>query len=240
MMPSPGRLQPWSERKSSIEQERLFKRLIALHTLTDAWIQTLSPKEAPSHHLDRMAKVTLNPNLWQFEKNRLDHLPLNLEELVGAQEIDTFLSELSETIWIIQSSTLENAESSDPDQVELRNVLEQASWAHGKAYAESIWGPSGDFLLKEGVEAFLETHIYSKDAFLIERSSPREISVVWRKSPMQNPSLRNSKALGLLCRLHEHWIGGFFYGVSRKSRIETGTTQIRGEVIPRFSLLAAY
>ncbi|NBO19855.1 MAG: hypothetical protein EBV03_11675 [Proteobacteria bacterium] len=72
MMPSPGRLQPWSERKSSIEQERLFKRLIALHTLTDAWIQTLSPKEAPSHHLDRMAKVTLNPNLWQFEKNRLD------------------------------------------------------------------------------------------------------------------------------------------------------------------------
>ena len=103
--------QAWNERRSTLEQERRFKRLISLHSLSDSWIQTLSPKESASHHLERMAKVTLNPNLWQFEKNRLDHLPLNLEELVGAQEIDAFLTELESTIWIIQASTLENAET---------------------------------------------------------------------------------------------------------------------------------
>jgi hypothetical protein len=226
----------WNERKSTMEQERRFKRLTSLHSLSDSWIQTLSPKEAASYRLERMAKVTLNPNLWQFEKNRLDQLPLNLEELVGAQDIDSFLAELESTIWIIQASTLENAETDATNRGELKNILEQASWNHGKLHAESIWGNPGNFNLREGVEAFMKTHVYSGAGFLIERNSPREITLLWKQSPRQNPSLRNSPALDLLCDLHEHWIRGFFYGASRNTAVSIAPTRLGEEVFPRFTL----
>jgi hypothetical protein len=228
--------QAWNERRSTLEQERRFKRLISLHSLSDSWIQTLSPKESASHHLERMAKVTLNPNLWQFEKNRLDHLPLNLEELVGAQEIDAFLAELESTIWIIQASTLENAETEAASRGEMKNILEQASWNHGKLHAETIWGNRGNFNLREGVEAFLKTHVYGNGSFLKERDSNREITLIWKQSPRQNPSLQNSPALDLLCALHEHWIRGFFYGASRNSSVQCGLTRIREESFPHFTL----
>ncbi len=226
----------WHERRSTLEQERRFKRLIALHTLCDSWIRAISPKETPSHHLDRMAKVTLNPNLWQFEKNRLDHLPLHLEELVGAQEVDAFLDELESTIWIIQFSTLENAETDQANRRELQNILEQESWNHGKLHAETIWGTRGNFNLREGVEAFLKTHCYGNQGFLKERDSSREISLIWKRSPLQNPSISNSPVAELLCTLHENWIRGFFYGASRNTRVECGRTLIHGESFPHFTL----
>jgi len=226
----------WSERKSTLEQERKFKRLITLHTLTDAWIQTLTPKAPASHRIERMARVTLNPNLWQFEKARLDHLPLHLEELVGAQEIDTFLNELKETIWIIQASTLESAETGASDSAELKNVLEQASWGHGKLHAESIWGPRGNFSLEEGFQAFMETHVYGTGIFLPERISSREITLIWRHSPLHDPALKNSSSVHLLCALHQHWIKGFLYGVSRDTKVESGITDLNGERYPHFTL----
>ncbi len=229
-------IQTWNERRSTLEQERRFKRLIALHSLSDSWIRTLSPKESASHHLERMAKVTLNPNLWQFEKNRLDQLPLNLEELVGAQEIDGFLNELESTIWVIQTSTLENAETEASNQGEMKNILEQASWNHGKLHAESIWSERGNFNLREGVEAFLKTHVYGQGSFLKERDSVREITLIWKHSPRQNPTLQNSSALELLCALHEHWIRGFFYGASRNTSVRCGTTRILEESYPYFTL----
>ncbi|MBU6154546.1 MAG: hypothetical protein KGP28_09625 [Bdellovibrionales bacterium] len=226
----------WNERRSTLEQERRFKRLISLHTLSDYWIRTLSPQQAASHHLERMAKVTLNPNLWQFEKNRLDQLPLNLEELVGAQEIDTFLSELESTIWIIQASTLENAETASSNRRELQNILEQASWNHGKLHAETIWGTQGNLNLREGVEAFLKTHVYGNQSFLKERDSFREITLIWKHSPLQTPSLMDSPVAELLCTLHEHWIRGFFYGASRNTRVECKRTLIRTESFPHLIL----
>jgi hypothetical protein len=171
-----------------------------------------------------------------MEKKRLDDLPLRLEELVGAQEIDAFLSELEDTIWIIQASTLENAESVAPNREELLNILEQASWTHGRAGAEEIWGKKGNFNLREGVEAFLKSHGYGAGSFQLERDSPREITLIWKRSPQKNPALLQSPVTEVLCSLHSHWIRGFLYGVSRNTEVTYGTTRIRDEEYPYFTL----
>ncbi|NDG85786.1 MAG: hypothetical protein EBX52_12220, partial [Proteobacteria bacterium] len=74
----------WHERKPALEQERRFKRLIHLHSITDAWITRVSNRTEPAHRMERVSRVSLNPNLWLFEKSRIDQLPLELGNLVGA------------------------------------------------------------------------------------------------------------------------------------------------------------
>lgn len=229
--------QAWNERPSSFEQERLFRRLTALHTLTDAWIHAISPEEAPTYQIARMERVTLNQNLWLFEKARLDSLPLRLEELVGAMGIDDFLNELKDTIWIIQASTIENALSQGSDPAEITTVLQQASWRHGRHYAESIWGPDGRMSRESAFEALMESHVYDPQSFWLERKSEQEISFIWKKSPQHLGILKTSSALSLLGSTHEHWIRGFVYGVSRQTRVIAGETILTGTPHPHFTLL---
>ncbi len=230
----------WNERISTLEQERTFKRLIALHTLTDAWVKTISPQSEPTHRIERMTKVTLNPNLWLFEKMRLDQIPLELEKLVSAQSIDDFLKELKNTIWIIQVSTLENALGQGTSTLEMENILQQTSWNHGRAYAESIWGTSGSFALQEAYDAFCASHWYGQNDFLTETRSELEIRLIWRNPPSENPSIKTSEGAPLLCTLHEHWIRGFFYGVSRKVKTNIRSTTLRERPYPTFTLLSTY
>ena len=230
----------WNERNPSLEQERRFKRLISLHSLTDSWISKVSAKNEPSHRLERVTRVTLNPNLWQFEKARIDHLPLNLEHLVGAQRIDDFLDELQETIWIIQASTLENISTSSSTQEDLTNVLQQASWNFGKTFSESIWGTAGDLSLKEAVHAFTQTHFYSEGSFITERIARHEATLIWKHSPDHDRTVKDSTAISILSSLHEQVIQGFFYTLSRSTRVRFGRTQFGLETYPYISLLWSY
>jgi hypothetical protein len=230
----------WNERKPTLEQERRFKRLISLHSLTDQWISSVSAKNEPSHRLERLTRVTLNPNLWLFEKSRIDQLPLNLETLVGAQMIDDFLNELQEIIWIIQGSTLENISSATSVSEDLKNVLEQTSWNFGKTYAELLWGPSGNLGLKESAQAFLQSHPYSENSFVTERVANHEATLIWKYSPLQNPSVKNLPSIGILCDLHEQVIRGFIYALSRSTRVSFARTVHCAEVHPHLSLLWSY
>jgi hypothetical protein len=227
----------WNERPSTFEQERRFRRLTALHTLTDAWIHEIHPEEESSYRIARMERVTLNQNLWMYEKSRLDELPLRLEQLVGAMGIDEFLDELRDTIWIIQASTMENALSQGADPAEISTVMQQASWKHGRDYSESIWGTEGRMSRESAFEALIQSNFYEPQAFWLERKSNQEISFLWRKSPYQIGILRTSAVLPHLSSAHEHWIKGFIYGVSRQTRVIAGETRLQESTHPHFILL---
>jgi hypothetical protein len=230
----------WNERISTLEQERRFKKLISLHSLTDSWISKISAKNEPAHRLERVTRVTLNPNLWQFEKSRIDHLPLNLEDLVGAQKINDFLNELEETIWIIQASTLENIASSTQTSEDLTNVLQQTSWNFGKQYAEAIWGTSGDLTLKEAAQAFSQTHFYLENSWITERMANHETTLIWKRSPRHDRTVKDSSAISLLCDLHEQVIQGYFHALSRSTRVKFGHTRLGEETYPYLNLLWSY
>ncbi len=228
----------WNERNPAFEQERRFRRLIALHSLTDAWVLRVSNRKEPAHHLERVSRVNLNPSLWLFEKSRIDELPLELRELVGAQSVDGFLDELREFIWIIQASTLETIVSASSERADLLNVLQQTSWNFGKTLAESIWGTPGDFGVQEATRAFLQSNPYDDRAFLPVRISGRESILIWKRSPLQDRAVKDSPAISELCDLHEHAIRGFFYALCRTGTLEPRRTRLGEAVHPEFTLLS--
>lgn len=228
----------WNERIPTLEQERRFRRLIALHSMTDAWISRVSKGNEPAHRMERISRVNLNPNLWLFEKSRIDQLPLELRNLVGAQSIDGFLDELREFIWIIQASTLETIFSATTESGDIRNVLEQTSWNSGKSFAESVWGGTGDFAVKESTRAFLQSHPYSGKSFMTGRITERESVLIWKHSPLQDPAVKDSPVAATLCELHEHFIRGFFYALCRTGRLETRLTRLGESQHPEFTLLS--
>ena len=206
---------PWNHREPTIDQNRKFDRLLFLHQLTGAWTKALTHLESPSFSIERMPKITLQQNLWLLEKMRLDEISLDLRTLVAAEDIDTFLHELAETIWIIQLSTLENALNQTTDIPLLINIFKTTSWAQGKAVAELEWKSANLTELKQGYQALVETHSDSPSSFLLGQSNSNSLSFFWRNSPYQNEVLNRSSRLEKLTEMHEEWILGFFYGLSR-------------------------
>ncbi len=231
---------PWHERSSKIEEERQFKRLLTLHGLTDAWIHAITPGNEKSHQLERLPKVALSQNLWFLEKMRLDELPHELHELVGAQSVPDFLKEFSMTLWTIQLSHLENALASTEDRVGLINLLQKTSWNYGKKCCEQLWDITRFDRPDAAYKAFLQSHFYGDNAFLLERDSSQELSFLWIHSPLQDLSLRDSPEVKTLCRLHEEWIRGFFYGLSRSIRFEAKETTTLDRTFFEFTLLSTY
>ena len=232
---------PWNERRSTLEEERRFKKLIALHSLTHLWTQAISgPSEGGTLRIERMPKITLRQNLWLLEKARLDEVLTELNTLVGDQQLSDFLSELYETIWLIQCSTLENAFSETNDPALLTNLLKNAAWSHGKKTAETEWANMKSPNLMEAYHAFLETHIDSDRGFLLGRASENELNFYWIRSPSQNPSLNTSPQIEELSTLHRECIHGFFYGLSRSIRISSRNAKVEGKQWIEFTLLLAY
>jgi hypothetical protein len=234
-------LNPWHERRSTLEEDRQFKKLITLHSLTHQWTQALNgPNEEVSLRIERMPKITLRQNLWLLEKARLDEVLTELNTLVGEQKVSDFLLELYETIWLIQISTLENAFSETKDPALLMNLLKNASWTHGKKTAESEWSKMKSPDLLESFHAFKETQVDGERGFLLGRSSNSELGFYWVKSPYQNPALNTSEQVDVLSALHQEWIHGFFYGLSRKIRVTSAPVTVDGNQWIDFTLLSAY
>jgi hypothetical protein len=235
-------LTPWHERRSTLEEERQFKKLITLHSLTHQWTQAMSGgnEEASVLRIERMPKITLRQNLWLLEKARLDEVLTELNTLVGEQKVSDFIAELYETIWLIQSSTLENAFSETKDPSLLMNLLKNAAWTHGKKTAEQEWSKLESPDLHSAYHAFLETHVDSEKGFLLGRSSEHELGFYWIRSPYQNAALNTSPQIETLCSLHQEWIQGFFYGLSRKIKVSSTPATIDGNQWIDFTLLLTY
>jgi hypothetical protein len=213
-------LTPWHERSATLEEERQFKKLIMLHDLTHQWVQAISgPRDSGSLKIERMPKITLRQNLWLLEKARLDEVLTELNILVGEQKVGDFLSELYETIWLIQLSTLENAFTETKDPSVLTNLLKNAAWSHGKKIAETEWTNLSTTSLEPAYQAFLETHIDGFPGFLLGRASLTQLDFYWVKSPYRNSALNTSPQIEMLAGLHSEWIRGFFYGLSRKIQV---------------------
>jgi hypothetical protein len=229
---------PWHLRVPTIEQENRFQRAILLHQLTDAWIKEMSGRSERPFEIERMSRVTLNPNLWLFEKTRLDDLPLDLGKLVGAQTIEEFLDELETTIQVIQLSTLENAFQDQPRPEELKNVLQKASWNHGKTRAEVIWkgGHMEEPVL--AFHAFLEGCPFPPKSFLAERTCRTEFTFLWCHPPSRNRTLKDSSGAPLMESLYEEWIRGYFYTLGRALRLECKATTLPSGPALRFTLLS--
>ncbi|MBC7396630.1 MAG: hypothetical protein H7333_04230 [Bdellovibrionales bacterium] len=229
---------PWHERDSTIEEEHRFKRLLSLHALTQCWTQVLDNTD--SNLIERMPKITLNQNLWLLEKARVDEITLELSALVGSQNIQEFLKELEETIWLIQISTLENAFSQTSDPALLKNLLKNASWSQGKKTAEQDWPNLPFTTLTDAYQAFTESHVNGKSGFLLGSAANQELGFYWKKSPIQNPSLNRSAQLEMLCELHSEWVHGFFYGLSRVIRCISQTVKAESDSWIEFTLLLTY
>ncbi len=234
-------LTPWHERHATLEEERQFKKLITLHDLTHLWVQAISgPSDTAALKIERMPKITLRQNLWLLEKARLDELLTELNTLVGEQKVGDFLTELYETIWLIQLSTLENAFTETKDPSVLTNLLKNAAWSHGKKIAETEWANLNATNLNQAYDAFLETHIDGLSGFLLGRASPTELDFYWVKSPYRNAALNTSPQIEMLASLHSECIRGFFYGLSRKMQVSSRL--ITSEETPwiNFTLLLIY
>lgn len=231
---------PWHERNSKLEEERRFKQLLSLHGMTDAWIYAITPGDEKSHHLERLPKITLNQNLWFLEKMRLDEMPLALHELVGSQSIPDFLRDFSSTLWIIQLSHLENAIAQTEDREGLINLLQKTSWNYGKKCCEQLWDLTRFDTLKAAFQAFLQSHFYETNSFLLEREANHELSFLWIHSPLQHTDLKESPEIKTLCNLHEEWMRGFFYGLSRSIRFQSRVTKLLDRTYLEFTLLLTY
>lgn len=234
-------LNAWHERISTLEEERQFKKLIALHSLTHTWVELVSkPNEDSALRVERMPRLTLKQNLWLLEKARLDEVLTELDSLVNEQKVSEFLKELSETIWLIQISTLENAFSESKDPSLLMNLLKNAAWNHGKKAADAEWAKLDARDLGQAYHAFLESHMESVEGFLLGRAAETELNFYWVKSPLQNPNLSDLPQIETLCALHQEWIHGFFYGLSRKIQVKSEITAIDDRNWIHFTLLLTY
>ncbi len=230
---------PWHLREPSIEQEHRFQRAITLHSLTDAWIRELNGKHERPFAIERMTRITLNPNLWLFEKKRLDDLPLDLGKLVGSQNIEEFLYELETTIQVIQISTLENATQAMSETQELKSVLQKASWNHGKIRAEVIWKGGWMEDAETAFHAFLEGCPFTPGSFMAERTSKTEFTFLWTQPPGRLRMLKDSPCVHLMENLFEEWIRGYFYTLGRTLRLETRAIELPSGRAIRFTLLSS-
>ena len=232
---------PWNERRSTHEEERQFNNLVSLHSLTHQWTQAiLGPKEEAAIRIERMPKITLRQNLWLLEKIRLDESLTELNTLVGDQKISEFLTELCETIWLIQISTLENAFTETKDASLLMNLLKNSSFTHGKKMSEHLWSNLQTPHLNASYRAFTSTHVDGEKSFLLNRFTGDELSFYWILSPHQNLALNTSPQIDALCSLHREFIQGFFYGLSRKIRVSSKSLTINGNHWIEFNLLWTY
>jgi hypothetical protein len=223
-------LSPWHERLPNFEEERRYLNFIDLHKMTEAWLQEISPTMVGNtHRLERVVPSELAQNLWLLEKVKLDQLAPELSKMIDAQSVSRFLSELEETILIVQSTTLENALQTTKDRISLLNLLEKVSWKHGKALAEKRWP---DFTSQitdletlspiKYFQALMDFPLWNNDepAFLLERTTPTLCSFYWLRSPQNVASLKLSPNMMELAQLYHEMIRGFFYGLSRSLKVE--------------------
>ncbi len=227
----------WNERHPTLEQSRKFKRLLVLHQLTGAWTQALSTLEASSFSMERMPKITLQQNLWLLEKSRVDELSVDLQSLIASEDISTYLEELAETIWLIQLSTLENALSQSSDTSLLVNIFKTTSWSQGKKAAETDWPHAKISNLIDAYSALLETHSDESSSFLIGQSTAHALSFYWSKSPYLRSTLNHSVQVETLVQMHEEWIHGFFYGLSRNFQCTSHPTLVDGKTWVEFKVV---
>ena len=219
----------WIARQPNFEEERRYLNLIELHRLTQVWLNELNPADAAAntHRLDRVIRPEFSQNLWLLEKLKLDQLPPELAKMVDAQSVTDFLSELEETILIVQITTLENAMQNTADHISLMNLMEKISWKHGKLLAEKRWP---QFMAATEAQAPIHYFQALKDSplwttqatppFLLERNTATLCSFYWLQSPLAKASLKISPRVLELSRLYHEMIRGFFYGLSRGLKVD--------------------
>jgi hypothetical protein len=237
---------PWNLRNPSFEEERRYFNLIDLHKLTQAWLHEINPADAANttHRLERVIRPELAQNLWLLEKVKLDQLPPELSKMIDSQSVTEFLNELEETIFIVQSTTLENTLDHTTDHIGMMNLLEKVSWKYGRALAERRWPQFNETHSDEPQKFFqtlmdspLWTQKHPGDLpFLLERVTSELCSFYWLHSPHATPSLRISARVMELCQLYHEMIRGFFYGLSRSLKVEIIPTLLNGQKVYHITL----
>ena len=223
--------QAWHERVPTYEEERRFYHLIDLHGITQAWLKELLPHQAESdtrlYRMERISRPELAQNLWLLEKLKLDQLPPRLSEVVEGSTVEEFLTELEETIWLVQLSTLENAMEHSKDREGLLNVLDRVTWSYAKSLAEKRWPHFSETAPMKCFKAFEASPLTSKKGFLLESYNASSCSFYWLDSPHARESLARSPLLANLNSLLFEFIRGYFYGLSRSVRVEIAPTPLQ-------------
>ena len=214
---------PWHERRTSLEDERRYLNLVETHGLTQVWLTEIAPsvdsEKQNLHRIERTLRPELSQSLWLLEKIKLDQLPPRLSTLIDSTTTEEFLSELEETIWIVQTTTLENAMEATADRIGLLNLLEKASWNYGKKVAEKRWPNFESRSPMDCFNAFLDSPLASPQGFLLESHHAKECSFYWLSSPLSRASILRSPVILELCRLHHEFMRGYFYTLCRNLRV---------------------
>ena len=214
---------PWNERKTRLEDELRYQNLIDIHGLTQAWLTELSPS-ADSHKLnlhkiERTLRPELTQSLWLLEKLKLDQLSPDLSTLVDSTTAEELLNELEETIWIVQTTTLENALETSKDKVGLMNLLEKVTWHYSKKIAEKRWPHFQSQDPLECFQAFRDSPLATAQGFLLEGHHGHECSFYWVSSPLSRESVSRSPTILELCRIYHEFMRGYFYSLCRSVRL---------------------
>jgi len=228
----------WNRRSPRYEEEQAYQSLIEIHHITQLWLKAIEPNpNATAYRLERFVPPNLVQNLWLLQKLKLDELPPELESVVDANSVREFIEEMEETIWIVQSSVLENALQNTTDPIGLTNLLEQVTWEQGKKVAETRWP---NFQSKDFFEALQDSPLWDKNAFLVERKTDSQVSFYWMKSPIAKASLKATPNVLILCQLYHQWIRGFFFGLSKSIQIEITPASLGGKKVWQINLLSSY
>lgn len=205
---------PWHTRVHTHDQERRYRKLIALHDITLEWIEVL--------------KLTPPGDLIREDLD--EPLSPHFEALLDDTSPEDVLIRLEEKIWKLQAHTLQailKMNSYDPLE-SLVPQLEQASWRLGRRASEANSQALPEHLrhdLRSLVLTALESPFFPQgtEGFLIKRAVRDEIQLELHCCPHQKPWAEILQVADPLCTIHSQWLRGYAYGLNPRVALETTT-----------------
>lgn len=210
----------WHLREAEHAHHRRFEQLLALHQITEAWVDALREAGAdrPAHSLDRGLSREITDQLWMLGSLA----PRGLDSLLDDTSPDDVLGRLERIAWSVQAYTLAKLleRAGDSESQALHSVLEQTSWKLGRAFAEQKWGT-----LRQATRSSMRRLVLTLndtplggyadgDGFLMTRVTDQEARFDLLQCAHQSSFSEVRLVADALCGFHAHWLSGFAYGLN--------------------------
>ncbi len=224
----------WDKRIPTQTHELRYTRLLQLHDLTLAWLETVK-SEAPPESPD--SRITTSDLQWMIDiltgivrrsaAPNPDQGKWGLQQFMDDTSPDDVIARLETGVWLTHAHTLNRLRNSYAP-IERKTALdnmEQASWRAGRAHAEAIWSHFPQEL-RYDVGAIFRAALDSPflgttepGGLLIEREYRDGVTVHYPRCPHQSRFAELAPVADELCVMHSHWMSGFAYAIQPRLRI---------------------
>ncbi len=213
------REQPWSIRRYCHGHERRWRRLLDLHSLTEAWITDLKlwSENTDVPTLRRVLAPQAQRDFELLQRTHPSRWDSNRDALLMDQYPEEALRHLEVSIPTIQAILLQRllAETAEEELPALRASLEQSSWAAGRACSARRW-PSVTLPAVTDVRglftALLDSPFFEEARRpVLERALPHSVSAILLDCPHQSGQPEIRGVADILCDLRVHMMRGFLY-----------------------------